>query len=39
MLWQARHNHNAQHMTVGTDGKIIMKTKNELKKLFDSKQH
>lgn len=27
MLWQARHNHNAQHMTVGTDGKIIMKTK------------
>ncbi|WGL97070.1 DUF1315 family protein [Arsenophonus sp. aPb] len=39
MLWQARHNHNAQHMTVGTDGKIILKTKNELKKLFDSKQH
>ncbi|HGJ5856114.1 DUF1315 family protein [Arsenophonus nasoniae] len=39
MLWQARHNHNAQHMTVGTDGKIIMKTKNELKKLFDSQQH
>lgn len=36
MLWQARHNHNAQHMTVGTDGKIISKTKNELKKLFDS---
>ena len=39
MLWQARHNHNAQHMTVGTDGNITLKTKNELKRLFDSKQH
>lgn len=38
MLWQARHNHDAQHMTVGTDGNIILKTKDELKRLFDSKQ-
>ncbi|WGO82368.1 YeaC family protein [Arsenophonus apicola] len=38
MLWQARHNHNAQHMTVGTDGNITLKTKNELKKLFESEQ-
>ncbi|MFV9996870.1 MAG: YeaC family protein [Arsenophonus endosymbiont of Dermacentor nuttalli] len=36
MLWQARHNHNAQHMTIGTDGNIKLKTKNELKKLFTS---
>lgn len=36
MLWQARHNHDAQHMTVGTDGNIILKTKDELKRLFDS---
>lgn len=38
MLWQARHNHDAQHMTVGTDGNIILKTKDELKRLFDSEQ-
>ncbi|MDR5618030.1 DUF1315 family protein [Arsenophonus sp.] len=38
MLWQARHNHDAQHMTVGTDGNIISKTKDELKRLFDSEQ-
>lgn len=38
MLWQARHNHDAQHMTVGADGNIILKTKDELKRLFDSEQ-
>lgn len=38
VLWQARHNHDAQHMTVGTDGNIILKTKDELKRLFDSEQ-
>lgn len=38
MLWQARHNHNAQHMTVGTDGNITLKTKNELKSLFESEK-
>lgn len=38
MFWQARHNHDAQHMTVGTDGNIILKTKDELKRLFDSEQ-
>lgn len=26
MLWQAKHNHNAQHMTVGTDGNIDRKS-------------
>ncbi|HGJ5891500.1 MULTISPECIES: YeaC family protein [Arsenophonus] len=38
MLWQAKHNHNAQHMTVGTDGNITLKTKNELKSLFESEK-
>ncbi|ETS98086.1 DUF1315 family protein [Providencia sp. wls1922] len=34
MLWQSRHNHDAEHMTVGTDGQITMKSKQELKALF-----
>ncbi|MFS1538645.1 MAG: YeaC family protein [Candidatus Phlomobacter fragariae] len=38
MLWQARHNYNAQHMMIGTDGNIILKTKNELKILFESER-
>ncbi|WP_181994511.1 DUF1315 family protein [Arsenophonus endosymbiont of Bemisia tabaci] len=38
MLWQARHNHHAQHMTVGTDGNIILKTKDQLKRFFDSEK-
>ncbi len=31
MLWQARHNTNAQHMTIDTNGKMVMKTKQQLK--------
>ncbi len=34
MLWQARHNEDAQHMSIGTDGQIVMKTKQELKQQF-----
>lgn len=34
MLWQARHNDDAQHMSIGTDGQIVMKTKQELKQQF-----
>ncbi|CNC09194.1 protein YeaC [Yersinia pseudotuberculosis] len=34
MLWQARHNRDAQHMSIGTDGQIVMKTKQELKQQF-----
>ncbi|WP_265497931.1 YeaC family protein [Providencia rustigianii] len=34
MLWQSRHNHDPEHMTVGTDGQITMKSKQELKSLF-----
>ncbi|NDL62463.1 YeaC family protein [Acerihabitans arboris] len=30
MLWQARHNHRPEHMSIGTDGQIVMKSKREL---------
>jgi len=30
MLWQARHNHQPEHMSIGTDGRIVMKSKREL---------
>ncbi|PHM38734.1 YeaC family protein [Xenorhabdus innexi] len=36
MLWQARHNHNPEHMTIGTDGQIAVKSKQELKTMFQS---
>ncbi|WP_254479291.1 YeaC family protein, partial [Salmonella enterica] len=31
MLWQARHNTEAQHMTIDTHGKMVMKSKDQLK--------
>lgn len=34
LLWQSRNNHNPEHMTVGTDGEITMKSKQELKSIF-----
>ncbi|WP_323836718.1 YeaC family protein [Photorhabdus africana] len=37
MLWQSRHNHDPQHMTIGTDGQLVMKSKQELKTIFQSK--
>ncbi|AWK42296.1 DUF1315 family protein [Photorhabdus laumondii subsp. laumondii] len=37
MLWQSRHNHDPQHMTIGTDGQLVMKSKQELKAIFRSK--
>ncbi|PHM56567.1 MULTISPECIES: YeaC family protein [Xenorhabdus] len=36
MLWQARHNHDPEHMTIGTDGQIAVKSKQELKAMFQS---
>ncbi|MDG0806106.1 YeaC family protein [Pectobacterium brasiliense] len=35
MMWQARHNEQAEHMTIGTDGEIVMKSKQELKREFN----
>lgn len=34
MLYQARHNVDAQHMTIGVDGQIVTKSKQELKQQF-----
>ncbi|MCP9268750.1 DUF1315 family protein [Xenorhabdus sp. XENO-1] len=36
MLWQAKHNHDPEHMTIGTDGQITIKSKQELKAMFQS---
>jgi len=34
MLWQARHNTDAQHMTIDTKGQMVMKSKQQLKEEF-----
>jgi len=34
MLWQARHNVEAQHMTIDTNGQMVMKSKQQLKVEF-----
>jgi len=31
MLWQSRHNTQAQHMTIDTEGQMVMKSKQQLK--------
>ncbi|MEK9495850.1 DUF1315 family protein [Photorhabdus sp. P32] len=38
MLWQSRHNHDPQHMTIGTNGQLVMKSKQELKTIFQSER-
>lgn len=35
MLWQARHNTEAQHMTIDTNGQMVMKSKQQLKEEHD----
>jgi uncharacterized protein YeaC (DUF1315 family) len=37
MLWQSMHNVDPQHMSIGTDGQIVMKSKQELKQQFVAK--
>ncbi|WP_342320971.1 YeaC family protein [Kosakonia sp. BYX6] len=34
MLWQARNNEQAQHMTIDTNGQMVMKSKQQLKEDF-----
>lgn len=34
MLWQARYNTEAQHMTIDTQGQMVMKSKQQLKEDF-----
>ncbi|MDX7988492.1 DUF1315 family protein [Xenorhabdus sp. 12] len=36
MLWQAKHNQDPEHMTIGMDGQIKVKSKQELKATFQS---
>ena len=34
MLWQSMNNVDPQHLSIGTDGQIVMKSKQELKQQF-----
>ena len=34
MLWQSRHNDDAQHMTIDTQGQMVMKSKQQLTEDF-----
>jgi uncharacterized protein YeaC (DUF1315 family) len=34
MLWQSRNNDDAQHMTIDTQGQMVMKSKQQLKEDF-----
>lgn len=34
MLWQKQHSTTAEHMTIGSDGEIIIKSKQQLKQEF-----
>jgi uncharacterized protein YeaC (DUF1315 family) len=34
MMWQARFNTDPQHMTIDTNGQMVMKTKQQLKTEF-----
>lgn len=34
MLWQARNNTDAQHLTIDTNGQMVMKSKQQLKEDF-----
>ncbi|MGV3344306.1 YeaC family protein [Enterobacteriaceae bacterium LUAb1] len=31
MLWQAKYNENPQHMSIGRDGKVVTRSKQQLK--------
>lgn len=38
ILYQSKHNHQPQHFTVGTDGELVMKSKQELKRQYKEEQ-
>ena len=38
LLLQAKNNHTPEHMTVGTNGQITMKSKQELKAQFQTER-
>ena len=38
MLYQSKHNHDSQHMSVAVGGEVTFKSKSELKKRFFRKR-
>ncbi|NIH11135.1 MAG: DUF1315 family protein, partial [Serratia symbiotica] len=34
MLWQSKNNVDPQHMSIGTNGQMVMKSKQQLKQRF-----
>ena len=36
MIWQSRHNTQPQHMTIDTEGQMVMKSKQQLKAEFSA---
>lgn len=34
MLWQSRHNHQPQHVSIGQGGELVTRSKRELKEEF-----
>ncbi len=34
LAWQAMHNDNPEHMTIGKGGELVMKSKSELRRQF-----
>lgn len=38
LLWQALHNEDPEHMTIGKGGELIIKSKAELRRQFSSEQ-
>ncbi|MGC9422906.1 YeaC family protein [Vibrio sp.] len=38
MLYQSKHNHDADHMSIAIGGEMVLKSKAELKKRFRTEQ-
>lgn len=38
MLWQAKHNHQADHLTINCQGEIELKSKSQLKQQWEPAQ-
>ncbi|WP_042012793.1 YeaC family protein [Aeromonas fluvialis] len=38
MAWQAMHLDNPEHMNIGRDGEIVMKSKSELKRQYHDEE-
>lgn len=38
MIYQSKHNHDAEHMTIAAGGEMHLKSKAELKKVFSEQE-